>query len=143
MSTGMGEEGEVVPWAEVPAEADLKTRMYQLVVDPVRRPERLRRLNVTPISGLLLHGPSGCGKTLLARSVARETGSAALFVQAPRLLKPYLGQSEQAVRLVFKEARELAPAIIILDQLDVIAAQRSFASSDDAQAHIYIYIYIL
>lgn len=120
--------------SQVPCAPELQARLHQLVVDPIKRPDRLARLSVRPIRGLLLHGSSGSGKTFLARAAARECGCATLFVQAPRLLRPYLGESEAAVRQVFRDARTLAPCILILDQLDAIATQRSFASGDDAGA---------
>ena len=134
VTVGVGTEEDdqaMVQWAQIPGDLSVKARLHQLVVEPFKSPEKWQRLNVAPINGLVLHGASGSGKTYLARALARESGCATLYVEAPRLLRPYLGQSEAALREVFREARELAPAILILDQLDSVAAHRSLSGGQD------------
>jgi transitional endoplasmic reticulum ATPase len=74
--------------------------------------------------GVLLHGPSGVGKSLLAKAAAKEAGASLIMVNGPELFSKWLGETEEAVRHVFKLARELAPSLIFFDQLDAIAPVR-------------------
>ena len=73
---------------------------------------------------VLLHGPSGTGKSLVARAIAKEAGVNLIMVGGPELFSKWLGESEEAVRHVFKLARELAPCVVFFDQLDAVAPVR-------------------
>jgi AAA+ superfamily predicted ATPase len=76
-------------------------------------------------TGLLLYGPSGCGKTALARALAQQCGAALVFVQCPRLLSKYVGDSEANLRRVFSYAASLSPCVLLLDECDAICASRA------------------
>ena len=74
--------------------------------------------------GVLIHGPSGVGKSMLAKAAAKEAGVNFIMVGGPELFSKWLGESEEAVRHVFKLARELAPCVVFFDQLDALAPVR-------------------
>ena len=95
----------------------IKTRLLQLIIEPLRAAN-------APLDHVLLHGPSGTGKSLLARAVAKEAGVNLIMVGGPELFSKWLGESEEAVRHVFKLARELSPCVIFFDQLDAVAPVR-------------------
>ena len=84
----------------------------------------LRAAGHKPPSGVLLYGPPGCGKTCLARAIASSAGCSFLHVSCPKLLSPYLGDSEAAIRRVFACARASAPCVLLLDDIDAIAGAR-------------------
>ncbi|HZD43349.1 MAG TPA: AAA family ATPase, partial [Methanomicrobiales archaeon] len=91
---------------------------------PLTRRERFEDLGIDPPKGVLLYGPPGTGKTLIARAVATESGANFIPVRGPQLLSKWVGESERAVREVFKRARQVAPAIIFFDELDALAPAR-------------------
>lgn len=99
-------------------------RLREIVELPLRRAELFARLGISPPKGVLLHGPPGTGKTLLARAVAGETDAAFLTVNAPEIMQKYYGESEAKLREVFEAASARAPAIIFIDEIDVIASKR-------------------
>ncbi len=96
---------------------------------PLRHPEILRHLGITPARGCLLHGPPGCGKTLLARALATESSAAFIPINGPELVTKWHGESEEKLRDVFEQARKAQPAIIFFDEIDAIAQSRSSAES--------------
>ncbi len=81
-------------------------------------------MSIRPPKGILLYGPPGTGKTLLAKAVANESSANFISVRGPQLLSKWVGESEKAVREVFKKARQVSPSIIFLDELDAIAPIR-------------------
>jgi transitional endoplasmic reticulum ATPase len=86
--------------------------------------------NATPPTGILLHGPPGTGKTLLARAAAAEAGVNLVTVAGPELLDRYVGESEKAVREVFERARQAAPSVVLLDEVDAVARSRGSGESE-------------
>jgi transitional endoplasmic reticulum ATPase len=104
-------------FAQVGGLAAAKAQLQVCLVSP------LASGSETP-QGVLLQGPSGVGKSLLARAVAKESGASLILVSGPELFSKWLGETEEAVRHVFKLARELAPSLVFFDQLDAIAPVR-------------------
>lgn len=102
-----------------------KALLREVVELPMRDPDMYARLGVKAHRGILLAGPPGCGKTLLARAVATESGAHFEVVAGPEILSKWVGESEANLRSVFHRAREKAPAIVFLDELDAIAPRRS------------------
>ncbi|MDD4983871.1 MAG: CDC48 family AAA ATPase [Candidatus ainarchaeum sp.] len=96
----------------------------EMVEIPMKNPEVFRKLGISPPKGVLLHGPPGTGKTLLAKAVANETDAHFITLNGPEIMSKYYGQSEENLRNVFKEAKENAPSIIFIDEIDAIASSR-------------------
>lgn len=81
-------------------------------------------MGLKPPAGILLHGPPGCSKTMLAKALATESGLNFLAVKGPELFSKYVGDTEKAIRELFKKARLSSPSIIFFDEIDAMAQQR-------------------
>jgi transitional endoplasmic reticulum ATPase len=99
-------------------------RLRETIELPLRHPELFQKLGIEPPKGVLLYGPPGTGKTLIAKAVASESGAHFIPIAGPEVISKYYGESEQRLREVFEEARENAPSIIFIDELDSIAPRR-------------------
>lgn len=99
-------------------------KVREMIELPLRHPELFRRLGISPPKGVMLFGPPGTGKTLLAKAVANETQAHFLAVNAPALMSKFVGEAEERIRQVFKEAVENSPSIIFFDEIDAIAPKR-------------------
>ena len=97
---------------------------------PLKHPELFRRLGIEPPKGVLLYGPPGTGKTLLAKAVATESQANFISVKGPEVLSKWVGESERAIREIFRKARQVAPCIIFFDEIDAIAPARGFRTGD-------------
>lgn len=113
-----------VSWADVGGLAEVKDQLRNSVERPLKTPEVFRAAGVTPPGGLLLYGPPGTGKTLLAKALAKECGVNFLAMDGPEVFTKWLGESEEAIRHIFRVARQLAPSIVFFDQLDALAPMR-------------------
>ncbi|MFX0084800.1 MAG: CDC48 family AAA ATPase [Candidatus Hodarchaeota archaeon] len=111
-------------------------RMREMVELPMRYPELFERLGVEAPKGVLLYGPPGTGKTLLAKAVASETESHFILVSGPEIMSKFYGESEQKVREIFDEAKENAPSIIFIDEIDSIAPKRDDKGSGEVERRI-------
>ncbi|MFX0017371.1 MAG: CDC48 family AAA ATPase [Promethearchaeota archaeon] len=119
-----------VSWEEIGGLDDLKQKLIEAVDWPLSHPKIFSRMGITPPKGILLYGPPGCGKTLLARAVANESKANFISIKGPELLSKYVGESEKAIREVFRKARMSAPCIIFFDEFDSIAPSRGRYTSD-------------
>jgi len=99
-------------------------KIREMIELPIRHPELFKRIGIDPPKGVLLHGPPGTGKTLLARAVAYETDANFHTISGPEIMSKFYGQSEENLRKIFEEAKENAPSIIFIDELDSIAPKR-------------------
>ncbi len=99
-------------------------KVREMIELPMRHPELFRKLGIVPPKGVLLHGPPGTGKTLLAKAVASETQAHFKSVNAPEIMSKFVGEAEERIRQIFKEAEENAPSIIFIDEIDAIAPKR-------------------
>jgi len=99
-------------------------KVREMVELPMRHPELFRKLGIVPPKGVLLYGPPGTGKTLLAKAVASETQAHFKSLNAPEIMSKFVGEAEERIRNIFKEAEENAPAIIFIDEVDAIAPKR-------------------
>ena len=116
---------------------DVKRELRMTVIGPIVNHNMFKMYGHKPSSGIIMYGPPGCGKTLLARAIAQEANRAAFIsVKGPELLNKYLGESESAVRAVFRRARDSAPCIIFFDELDAICPRRSTDSSNAAASRV-------
>lgn len=98
--------------------------VYEAVVLPLKQPELFQEMGIEPPKGVLLHGPPGTGKTLLAKAVARESGATFIRVVASEFVNKFIGEGARLVREVFRLARQKAPAIVFIDEIDAIGAKR-------------------
>jgi transitional endoplasmic reticulum ATPase len=119
-----------VAWTDVGGLTPVKERLIETVEWPLRHKVVFDAAKVRPAKGILLVGPPGCGKTLLAKAIASESKVNFLSVKGPALLSKYVGESEKAIREVFRKARQVAPCIIFFDEIDALVPARSASSSD-------------
>ncbi|KAL1680152.1 P-loop containing nucleoside triphosphate hydrolase protein [Schizophyllum commune] len=124
-------EAPRVRYSDVGGQDAVIERLREAVEWPLKHPDAFRRLGVRPPKGVLLYGPPGCSKTVLARACACESGVNFVAVKGPELLNKYVGESERAVREIFRKARAAAPAIVFFDEIDALATSRDA----DARAH--------
>ena len=113
-----------VTWNDVGGLEDVKSSLREAVEWPLKHPEAFRKLGIRPPKGILLFGPPGCGKTLLAKAIANESGANFIAVRGPEIFSKWVGESEKAIREIFRKARQAAPCIIFFDELDAIAPRR-------------------
>ncbi len=117
-----------VKWADIGGLEEVKTELREAVEWPLKFPEVYKRLNYKIPKGILLYGPPGTGKTLLAKAVATESEANFISVRGPELLSKWVGESEKAVREIFRKARQAAPCIIFFDEIDALAPVRGYAT---------------
>ena len=99
-------------------------RVREMIELPLRHPEIFEKLGIEAPKGILLHGPPGTGKTLLAKAVASESNAHFISISGPEIMSKFYGESEARLREIFKEAKEKAPSIIFIDEIDSIAPKR-------------------
>lgn len=119
-----------IKWEEIGGLENVKDELRQAVEWPLKYPELFEQANANPPKGILLYGPPGTGKTFLAKAVANESEANFISVKGPELLSKWVGESEKAVREIFRKARQAAPCIIFLDEVDSIAPTRGGGSGD-------------
>jgi transitional endoplasmic reticulum ATPase len=119
-----------VRWDDVGGLKEAKRQLMEAVQWPLKYPELFAQAAVSPPKGILLTGPAGCGKTLLAKALATESEVNFISVKGPALLSKYVGESERAVREVFRKARQAAPCIVFFDEIDALAPGRAGGGSD-------------
>ena len=113
-----------VRWEDIGDLEQVKQELKEAVEWPLKYPDVFKRLGIRPPRGILLYGPPGTGKTLLAKAVATESEANFISVKGPEVLSKWVGESEKAIREIFRKARETAPCIIFFDELDAIAPRR-------------------
>jgi len=117
-------------WDDVGGLEDLKAKLKEAVEMPLKDPESFKRMGITPPRGILLYGAPGTGKTLIAKAVATESESNFISIKGPEVMSKWVGESEKAVRMIFKKARQVAPCIVFLDEIDAIAHRRGGGEGD-------------
>jgi transitional endoplasmic reticulum ATPase len=117
-----------VSWSDIGGLDEVKQVLVENVILPLKNPDLYEKYGIKPPRGLLLYGPPGCGKTLLAKAVAKESGFNFIAVRGPEILSKWVGESERAIREIFKKARMHAPSIVFLDEVDSIAPIRGLLS---------------
>ena len=119
-----------VHWSDVGGLEDIKQELREAVEWPIKNPEIFKRMGIRPPKGVLLSGPPGCGKTLLARAVATETEANFITIKGPEVFSKWVGESEKAIREVFRKARMAAPAVIFFDEFDSLVPRRGMGYAD-------------
>ncbi|MEM1524999.1 MAG: CDC48 family AAA ATPase [Nitrososphaerales archaeon] len=126
----ISERGEVlrgvpqVTYEDIGGLKDEIQKVREMIELPLRHPEIFEKLGVEAPKGVLLYGPPGTGKTLLAKAVANESNAHFISISGPEIMSKFYGESEARLREIFKEAKEKAPSIIFIDEIDSIAPKR-------------------
>ncbi len=119
-----------IKWGDIGGLEGVKEELREAIEWPLKYPELFAQMNAVPPKGLLLYGPPGTGKTLLAKAAANESEANFISVKGPELLNKFVGESEKAIREVFRKARQASPCIIFFDEIDSVAPVRGSSSGD-------------
>jgi transitional endoplasmic reticulum ATPase len=119
-----------IKWDDIGGLEAVKEELREAIEWPLKYPELFAQMNAVPPKGLLLYGPPGTGKTLLAKAAANESEANFISVKGPELLNKFVGESEKAVREIFRKARQASPCIIFFDEIDSVAPVRGSSSGD-------------
>jgi len=119
-----------VSWDDVGGLTELKEELREAVEWPLKYKEAFDFVDVETPKGILLHGPPGTGKTLIAKALAKMTESNFISIKGPELLSKWVGESEKGVREIFRKARQVAPCIIFLDEVDALVPRRVSGGSE-------------
>jgi len=118
-------ERSKVWWQDVGGLDSIKKSLTDNLVTAMKEPSRFTKIGIKPPKGALIYGPPGCGKTLLARALATETGANMILVKGPEILSKWIGESEKAIREVFRKAKASSPCVVIFDELDSLARNKT------------------
>ena len=113
-----------VHWEDVGGLEDIKQELRELIELPIHKPEVFEKMGIRPAKGILLYGPPGTGKTLLAKAIATESEVNFISINGPEIFSKWVGESEKVTREMFKKARQAAPCILFIDEIDAIAPRR-------------------
>lgn len=125
-----------VKWTDIGGQDELKLQLKQAIEWPLTNPEKFIRLGINPPRGILMFGPPGCSKTMIAKALATESKVNFLSIKGPELFSMWVGESEKAVRELFRKARQVAPAIIFFDEIDAIGGERSSGGSSSVKERV-------
>jgi transitional endoplasmic reticulum ATPase len=125
-------ESPNIHWDQIGGLKDAKQQIIESVEWPLKYPELFQHHQAKPPMGILLYGPPGTGKTMLAKAVATETEANFISVKGPEIYSRWLGESEKAVREIFRKAKQASPCIVFFDEIDAIAPVRGSAGSSQA-----------
>jgi len=112
-------------WKDVGGLEDVKHALRDNLILGMKEPNKFQKMGVKPPKGALLYGAPGCGKTLLARALATESGANMILVRGPAILSKWVGESEKAIREIFRKAKTSSPCVVIFDELDSLARFKS------------------
>jgi len=121
-------EVPTLKWEQIGGLENVKQELKEAVEWPLNNPDAFKRMGIRPPKGILLYGAPGTGKTLLAKAVANESQANFILVKGPELLSKWVGESEKAVREVFKKARQNAPTIVFFDEIDALTPKRGISA---------------
>jgi len=123
-----------VSWEQVGGLDEIKDRLKESIEWPLNRPETFEHFGIKPPRGIILFGAPGTGKTLIAKAIANEASANFITIKGPELISKWVGESEKAVREVFKKAKQASPSIIFLDEFESIAGVRRDNSGGGSDA---------
>ncbi|MDD3800184.1 MAG: CDC48 family AAA ATPase [Novosphingobium sp.] len=122
-----------VGWSDIGGLGEAQDKLKEGVELPLRNPQAFRRLGIRPAKGFLLYGPPGTGKTLLAKAVAKEAEANFISIKSSDLLSKWYGESEQQISRLFARARQVAPCVVFIDEIDSLVPARG---SGDAEPQV-------
>jgi transitional endoplasmic reticulum ATPase len=122
-----------IGWADVGGLDEAQLKLREGVELPLRNPEAFHRLGIRPAKGFLLYGPPGTGKTLLAKAVAKEAEANFISIKSSDLLSKWYGESEQQISRLFARARQVAPCVIFIDEIDSLVPARGTSNTGEPQ----------
>ncbi|MHA1770068.1 MAG: CDC48 family AAA ATPase, partial [Candidatus Thorarchaeota archaeon] len=125
-----------VRWDDVGGLEKVKAQLREAVEAPLKHPEIFEKMGIRTPKGVLLFGPPGNGKTLLAKAVATESEANFISIRGPEIFNKYVGESEKAVREIFKKARQTAPCVLFFDEIDAIMTARGRADDTGVSQRI-------
>ncbi|HVP92816.1 MAG TPA: AAA family ATPase, partial [Acidobacteriota bacterium] len=123
-------EVPTIHWDDIGGLEEVKQELREAVEWPIKNPEMFTKLGIKPPKGILLYGPPGCGKTLLARGVATESEANFISIKGPEVFSKWVGESEKAIREVFRKARMAAPSVVFFDEMDSLVPRRGLGYAD-------------
>jgi len=123
-------EVPTVHWTDIGGLEGVKEELREAVEWPLKNPQVFKRMGIRPPKGILLFGPPGCGKTLLAMAVATECEANFVTIKGPEVFSKWVGESEKAIREVFRKARMASPAVIFFDEFDSLVPRRGLGYAD-------------
>ena len=112
-------------WRDVGGLEEVKNALTDNLILAMKEPTKFTKMGIKPPKGALIYGPPGCGKTLIARALATETGANMILVRGPEILSKWVGESEKAIREIFRKAKASSPCVVIFDELDSLAKYKS------------------
>lgn len=113
-----------VHWSDIGGLEDVKKKLQESIEWPLQNPEAFEILGISPPKGVLLYGPPGCSKTLMAKAIATESGLNFFAIKGPEIFNKWVGESERAIKEIFRKARAASPSIVFFDEIDAIASKR-------------------
>uniref|UniRef100_A0A1B0D1U2 AAA+ ATPase domain-containing protein n=1 Tax=Phlebotomus papatasi TaxID=29031 RepID=A0A1B0D1U2_PHLPP len=125
-----------VRWEDIGGQHELKLKLKQAIEWPLTNPEVFPRFGIDPPRGVLMYGPPGCSKTMIAKALATESRLNFLTIKGPDIFSMWVGESERAVRELFRKARSVAPSIIFFDEIDAIGAERGSDSGSSVKERV-------
>ena len=125
-----------VKWDHIGGMEKVKQELIEIVEWPFREKERFARIGITPPRAVLLFGAPGTGKTLLAKALATESEVNFISVKGPELISKWVGESEKAIREIFRKARSASPSIIFFDEIDAVATRRGMSDSSGSNERV-------
>jgi transitional endoplasmic reticulum ATPase len=123
-------EVPTIRWNDVGGLDEVKQSLKEAVEWPIKTPEIFTKMGIQPPKGILLYGPPGCGKTLLARAVATESEANFISIKGPEIFSKWVGESEKAIREIFRKGRTASPAVIFIDEIDSLVPRRGASYSN-------------
>ncbi|MFM2301648.1 MAG: hypothetical protein RLZZ84_1384 [Pseudomonadota bacterium] len=119
-----------IGWADIGGADEAQLKLKEGIELPLKSPEAFRRLGIRPAKGFLLYGPPGTGKTLLAKAVAKESEANFISIKSSDLLSKWYGESEQQISRLFARARQVAPCVVFIDEIDSLVPARGTGGSE-------------
>ena len=123
-------------WSDIGGLENIKQELKEMIEWPMKHKDLFEKVGITPPRGVLLYGPPGTGKTLLAKAIATETNANFISIKGPEVFSKWVGESEKKIRDIFKKARQLAPSIVFIDEIDSITSNRTGMETNDSKNNV-------